>query len=1630
MIKENFFKQVALSDEHSLAEKEYWLKKLAGNPGKNGFPYDYQEAIEPAVYPVGSGIRTSCLSSQFSGTLFDRIQKMSNHSDPLLHIILTTTFTVLLHKYTGNNDVVIGTAIYRQEEKGDFINTILPLRSDVKMNMTFKELVLQVRQTLVEAINNQSFPVEMLPLELQISDANQRFALFDVAVLLENIHDKEDISHFNFAILANFNRMDEAVELKLEYCPLLYDHSTITRLLSHLTNLLHVVFENPGVTIERIDIASPAERRRLLEDFNDTKSFFPSDKCFHQLLAGQVQRYPDNVAAVYKNQAITYAWLNQMADRVAGFLYHQMGTCLNQPVALLMNRSIDFLIVFLGILKAGGVYIPIEPLIPEERIKKIINDAEIRVLFSQKQFIHTLNRLQWECPSFETFVCMDSWDIFSEDDEGKDELLDQEELWEYIGKNATDEITGGGWINSYTGEPFSSEEMAEYGDNILAKLSPLLHKEMRVLEIGCASGITMYRLAPQVGFYYGTDFSQAIIEKNREKVRGAGFQNIALTCLPAHKISMDTLKQGNFDLVIINSVIQSFCGFNYLRQVIHKALDLMNPSGYLFIGDIMDLELKYELIHDLKQFQQTGTVEKYRTKTDFSTELFVSREFFRDLAVDFPAIRNLEFSDKIHTIKNELTRFRYDLLIHVDKKNIRMDPVEKKRKYRYQQDLRAIKPFPTGKKVPDIHVEPHHLAYILFTSGTTGQPKGVMIHHQGMINHLFAKINDLALTTDDVVAQTASAAFDISIWQFLAAFLVGGKIFIVDKEMTLKPAQFLKVLQQGNVSILEMVPSLMHAFLEMVESERNNELGRLRWMIPTGEPLTIPLAAKWYKHYPYVKLINAYGPTEASDDVTHHVVEHIPDPNRLTVPIGKPVQNMHIYITDQNLSLCPIGVRGEICVAGIGVGKGYWKDPEKTRAAFVPNPFLAEIPDKTYDTVYRTGDIGFIREDGNIECLGRLDHQVKIRGNRIELVEIEHQLLKYTDIKQSVAIARETQNGDKNIYAYFVPYDGKDIDESKLRDFLAEELPDYMIPAYFIKMVEFPLTINGKVDRKALPDPQFLVEDGNVAPRNEVEKRLLHVWAEVLGINQDSISVYSNFFELGGHSLKAVVLVTKMHKEFNVKVPIEIVFQTPTINDIALYIKNSDEDLLTGIPVIPERDYYPASSAQKRMFLVQQLKGKDSISENIPELLLIQGVLDPAHFEEVFKKLMLRHETLRTSFQLLDDEIVQRVHKVEELNFNVPYFAAVEEDIPRLLEEYCGPFDLGQAPMFRVALARISYEKHIMIFVIHHIITDGTSWGILMRDFISLYDGRKLPVLRIQYKDFTVWQNKLLKSNLMKKQEAYWLDVFRGDIPELEIPTDFPKPEVQVFEGNILFFQMDRNLTQRVMDIIRARGVTLYMFLLAVYNVLLHKYSGQGDIVVGVPIQGRHHPDLEALVGFFVNTLAIRNFPLADKTFSVFLEEVRVNAVKAYENQDYQFEELVSKLGVVADPGRHPIFRTMFQFLNVDSPGIDEQLEPDTAPTHQISQLTFTPYKFEETIIQFDLLLHAIEELNTIGFKVLYSTCLFKIETIENFALHFIEVVSAVVENIEIKLSEITLCHGLDQLDANILDDDKGDFGF
>jgi iturin family lipopeptide synthetase B len=918
-----------------------------------------------------------------------------------------------------------------------------------------------------------------------------------------------------------------------------------------------------------------------------------------------------------------------------------------------------------------------------------------------------------------------------------------------------------------------------------------------------------------------------------------------------------------------------------------------------------------------------------------------------------------------------------------------------------------------------------NLLYAIYTSGSTGTPKAVQLEHRNLLNLMRYQFEHTGIDSESIL-QFTTISFDVSFQEIFSALLSGGRLILVDTETRSDAPALFGLIEDEKIRTLFFPTS----FLRLIfGNERYAGMfpGRVAHIVVAGEQLIVGNHLKEYLKRNNVYLHNHYGPSE-----THVVTALTIDP-RQEIPtrptIGKPVSNSGIYIVDKGMHLQPPGVPGELCISGIQVGRGYLTKKELTAQRFVENPF------KPAERMYRTGDQARWLPDGNIEFLGRMDHQVKIRGYRIEPGEIESKLSERDDIKEAVVTVGEDDKGNKYLCAYIVFAAGisstadRNLPEStaRLKRYLAQKLPPYMIPAYYVRLDKIPLTPNGKVDKTKLPAP----ETGGGEPGNEpltpVQAALKEIWADVLYADEspgesardriDTISVGDDFFQSGGHSLKATVMSALVHKRFNVKIPLAKIFLNPTIAGLSEYIEAASGDTYKPIQPGETKEYYPVSSAQKRMFLLNQLKG-NSTSDNIPGALYIQGNLDKRRFENVIKALIDRHETLRTSFRLIDEIPVQRVH--DNVDFQIAYGSTTENEVENQIESFVRPFDLKEAPLIRIALMKIAGRKSVLIFDMHHIISDGVSIGILTRDFIGLYGQQELPELKIQYRDFSLWQNRRGEEDAQKCRESFWLDVFSGELPVLNLPTDFPRPGVQRYEGDYIEFEFEDPLTDSLNEIAAANGATLFMVILAIYNVLLAKFCGQEDIIVGTPTAGRLHAGQENIIGFFINTLALRNYPAADKTFLQFLDEVKENALGAYENQDYQFDDLVQKLYKRREPGRHPLFDTM----------INTHLEEEEFPG-EVGELTFKAIKFQKKVTQTDFMIH-VAERERLYFRWIYCTALFKRETVQLLIKGFEDIARIVIEDNNIVLKDINISTNLVSTRSNILKEQIGedDFGF
>ncbi|MCP4154880.1 MAG: AMP-binding protein, partial [bacterium] len=758
----------------------------------------------------------------------------------------------------------------------------------------------------------------------------------------------------------------------------------------------------------------------------------------------------------------------------------------------------------------------------------------------------------------------------------------------------------------------------------------------------------------------------------------------------------------------------------------------------------------------------------------------------------------------------------------------------------------------------------------------------VAVAHHSIVNTLIWRRDYYCFGPGDVSLQIPSFVFDSAVNDIFTPLVGGSCLVMIRQENRFDLAYLSELILEYKVTHFVCTPGYYQTFMdEIYESMKG-----LKAVCVAGDRLSEPLVKEHLEKLPHVNIHNEYGPSENSVNTTAYCFS----PGATTVLIGKPDDNVSCFILDPYEKITPTGIRGEMCLSGKSLAMGYLNAPQLTAEKFVPNPYHCG------EKMYKTGDIARWLPDGNLEFMGRIDLQVKIRGHRIEPGEIEHQLLKHEKIKDSLVLVRETP-GDRSedkLLAAYIAVEGE-LHAPEIRGYLSKLLPEYMVPSYFFMMDKLPLTHNGKIDRTALPEPvtgEGPDDGASAAPRDETEEKLVTLWSGVLDVEKDKISIDSSFFNLGGHSLKAIVLISKIHKELSVRIPLVEFFRASTIRELAAYIKGTSKDTFLAIEPAEKKDYYPLSSAQKRLYILQQLD-YNNIIYNMPQILELEGNVEIEKMNEIFRQLVYRHDSFRTSFELNGDEPVQRVH--EHVDFEIEVFdlagTAGDMSLPEFIRQhtFIRPFDLSQAPLVRVNLIHAAEGKHLLLIDMHHIITDAVSHEILEREYRILYNGGTIPELTIQYKEYAEWQNSRKQKEISKQQERYWLSEFQGDIPLLNMPLDYKRNGEKGFEGGTLIFEIDDELTAKVRTLAMEKDVTLMILLLAAYKTLLSKYSGQEEILVGTVIAGRRHMDLEKIIGFFVNFLAIRTAPGRCDTFSQYLAEVKRKAVRAYENQDYPF---------------------------------------------------------------------------------------------------------------------------------------------
>jgi amino acid adenylation domain-containing protein len=1880
--------RLAIAANQKKREKEYWLEKLSGPPPRSAFPYDHKEnGTEPETKE--RSVSSQEIEYKWDEAFSAQLLKLAAGSDARLHMVLSAAVMGLLSRYSGNDDIVIGTPVFNPESKakGELLNAALPLRNQIGESATFKELLLQVKDTVIEAAEHQGYPIEILVQQLDLDIQGGDFPLFDVAVVLENIQQGKDIDFYKPHVTFSFARQDNALSGRMYYDPGRYSEPFAQQVAGHFQRLLTGVVTDPDQPLSTIDILSEAERKELLETFNDTQSDYPKEKTIVQLFEEQASRTPDRTAAVGTAAArhpqrfiasgtvpVTYRELNEQSNRLAHLL-RDRGVIPGTVAAILMQRSLELVVTIVAVLKAGAAYLPIDPEYPEKRICSILDDSGVTLLLTGLGVVHPLsfsglqNQVSLEedtdivpyvstprthiadfdslprpdrtlvdyskyhrhigiapvkqtislqtsrgCP-YSCLYCHKIWprkhvtrsaeNIFEEIrwgyDSGVRDFVFLDDIFNLDKKNSArlletiikqkmdirlyypnglrgdildtefiDLMVEAGAVNLCVALESASPRIQKlirknlnlerFRENIryIAEKHPRIILEMEIMHgfpteteeeammtydfvssirwihfpnlniLKIFPNTDMYRLALEHGIsrkaienstnfayhelpetlpvskHFTRELQARLLEEyflSRERMLSVLPQQMKILTeeeliqkydsylpmeirrfsdiLEAAGISAgemgdvrlrsdDDLPQLSFNkdigkyfpvqeraagafrllLLDLSQFFSSESG-NMLYDVVEEPLGLMYLATYLNqqLGTGIETRLfksriDFDSYHELKQL-----VQEFRPHLIGIRTLSYYRDFFhrtvsilRQWGIDVPIISGGPYATSDYTIL--LQDANVDLAVHGEGEHTLLDLVKRmianNNRLPVEQELKTVPGlmFMPGKARTALRAEKRQvlildtleeeleqypvtnpaavnksedLLYLISTSGSTGRPKSVMMKHRSLVN----LIHFQQMQTDidfGKVLQFASIAFDVSFQEIFSTLLSGGTLHLLTDDVRSNIPLLLEFIRRHEIKTLFLPP----AFLKFIFDEEeyvSRFPDSVQHIVTAGEQLVVTEPMRRYLNRNRVYLHNHYGPAE-----THVVTVYTMAPGD-SIPdlpcIGKPISNTCIYILDAHGNLQPKGVAGELYIHGDAVGAGYHGDPQLTAQKFIIHEEHEEQEvNKSFwrsrnlfskrflaagGRTYRTGDLACWLPDGNIRFLGRKDRQVQVRGFRIELDEVRAQLLELDIVKEAVVVDRRTSDGDVYLCAYIVLADKEQpFEAGEVRDRLFRVLPDYMVPSHFIPMEAMPLNASGKIDRRALPQPGLQGSTGS-KPRDAMERHMVDMWREILEVH---VGIDDNFFEMGGHSLKGTILISRIHKEFHVKLLLVDLFKYPTVRTLARYLREEGveraADTFHSIQPAPPQEYYPLSPAQKRLYILQQMDRQSTVY-NIPVAVTAAGELDREKLETVFRALIQRHESLRTSFVSRDKTTVQQVH--DQVEFRI-------EPLEESIESFIRPFDLSSAPLLRVGLRQLEEQKHILVVDMHHIVSDAVTMEILIREFASLYAGEELPPLKLQYKDYSCWQNRSIETGVLEKQGRFWQEQFSGRLPVLELPTDFARPRNRGPEGDNAGIKIDEQTGSRVKELARANGVTYYQFFLAVYIVLLHKYSGQEDIIVGSPISGRQHADVQDIVGVFVNMVAIRTRPLPGKSFQEFLEEVKTAALAAHENQDYPFDEMVNRLGLQGSPGRNPVFDVGFLYNALDT----KKLEATT--------LKIVPYELSPRVSRFDMLTAASENGGRFALDIEYSTQLFKPASIETFLRHYIDIVQQVVKEPGILLERITVAVNLKPIEA------------
>lgn len=1644
----NWQKEYLQGDDIKRQER-YWINRFCSEIPVLNLPTDYPRPQNQCM----DGNRFTC---ELNTELTDKLNKFVKSTNSTLFMLLFSAYNILLHKYTGQEDIVVGTPISGRHHPdvenmmGMFVN-MLALRNYPKGNITFDEFLNDVKKITLESFDNQDYQFEELVEKLNIKKDISRNPLFDIVFILQNVGITEKKakgaifkpSEINpgvcqFDIMISIENSGRNLIIHTDYRTNLFKVISIERMMQQYIHILEYIVQNPFARLADIDVLDDNEKN-LLYEYNQTDSEYPKDKTIHRLFEEQVEISPEAIALECNDRLFSYRELNDRANSIAHRL-RQQGVGNNSIVGILGERTIETIIGILGVLKAGGAYLPIDPSYPKERIEYMIEDSKIDILLGKNSAI---KKMQCSCQC--NVLDLERNDLYNKYTNNPVNINTPDDLAYIIytsgstGKPKGAMIHHRGVVNYVTwankvyvrGDKiaFPLYSSLSFDLTVTSLFTPLISGNRVVIYEGSDNEFILERVFKEdkVGIIKLTPthlqlVSELDINCSRIKRFIVGGENLKVSL--ARKI---TDKLGT-DIEVYNEYgpTEATVGcmiYHYNREADNGvSVPIGIPADNMQIY-ILDNDLKSVPLGSIGEMYISGdgVCKGYLNREELNKEKFIPNPFISEKIMyktgdiaRMLADGNMEYMGrndnqvKIRGYRIETGEIETALLkipgmtdVVVDMKQLEQKSSEKIKKSEETYCTKCGLPSSYPGTIYD-----ENGVCNLCNNYTKFKDKAILyFRNEEELTAKFESYMDKKKSDYDCIVLFSGGKDSSYVLYKLVDMGMRVLAFTFDNGFISDQAlsNIQNVIDELKIdNVVVKAERMNEIFVESLKLESNVCNGCFKALLALSTKLACEKGIKY--------IVTGLSRGQIYEMRLEPLfMEGIFDPDeidRLIIGARTAYHGMDDYISellDVNL------LKNEQIFKEVEFIDFYRYSNITKGEIFKFLKNRSEIWSKPSDTGFcssncRINDVGIY-----VHCKERGFHNYacptcwEVRTGHLTLEAAREELSGNINVEEVKKILNEIgyDENSKDKYvsssclaAYYVAE--KEFKSSELKKTLGESLPDYMIPAYFIKLEKMPVSSNGKVERKKLPDPNYKSAENViefVEPKTWTEKKLADMWKEILHLSV--LNIKDSFMDVGGDSLRATVLYTRINKEFNVNIPVRDIFAHPTIEELARQIEALDKGSYEEIKKTAIKENYLVSSAQKRLYIVNQID-ESSMAYNMPAAFEIEGMLDISKIEEAFRQLIERHEAFRTSFVLVDGEPVQIVHN--DIEFKIRYEVAEDrEEINKIMEGFISPFDLSIAPLFRVCMIKVSETKHILVIDMHHIISDGESASIIIREFNQLYFGEKLSPLKLQYKDYAEWQNELKRKGKFEQQKNYWKSKLGGELPVINLPVDYKRPQRQSFKGETVTVEIHSKLVAELKKIMHATGTTMYMLLLASYNVLLHKYTGQEDIIVGTPIAARDHVDIHEVVGVFMNMLAIRNYPSDNKSFEELLIEVKENALNAYQNQTCPFEEIIDSLDVKRDLSRNPVFDVMFSMQNVDR----EEL--------CMEGLSIRSYEYASGTTKYDISLTAEEIDGEIKLCFEYATDLFKRDTIEMMAGHFIKILETITGNRKILLAQMNM---------------------